>query len=90
MVTIIFQMTFGVYISYNHSFGVVEFFVVLVLALISFMLILAIKASIELAQSLYKKMDTTNIQNMKLLDDMNVGLIILRKDEAVENTQFLT
>ena len=75
----LFEMVFGVHIAYNREIGWKEALMVIVYAIITFFLMAAFGAVFDHVSQLYSRLDFINDENMKLLNGMHEGVLILSK-----------
>lgn len=75
----IFEVYFGVHIAYDRHFGTPEAILTVLYVTITLLTIAALSALFEHISNLYIRLDFTNSENIKLLNGMHEGLLILSK-----------
>ena len=83
--TVYFEMIFVVYYAYDRPIGLADLAMVTSYAIVVMMLILGVAAIIEHVSSLYHRLSSTAVENLKLLNAMHEGLIIFRKPKTMMN-----
>ena len=74
-----FEMSFGFYIGYDRLFGIKEIIMTILYAIIIFLIMATFGVAIELVSELYLRLDFTNAENIKILNGMHEGVLILSK-----------
>ena len=74
-----FEMSFGFYIGYDRPFGPKEIFTTILYAIMTFLIMATVGMAIELVSKLYLRLDFTNAENIKILNGMHEGVLILSK-----------
>ena len=72
-------MTWGVYFAYKRDFGWVEAMMCTFYAIITFLVMALFGMVFEHISNLYKQLDFVNQENIKLLNGMHEGVLILSK-----------
>ena len=78
-----FEMIFEVHIAYDRPLDMSAFVMVTIFGIFSLIFLLSIGAIIEHVSSLYQRLKFTNVENVKLLNGMHEGLLILSKPDSV-------
>ena len=79
LITTCIELSFGVYIGYDRPYGPKEIILTTFYAIITFWIIAAFGAAFEQVSELYTRLDFTNAENIKLLNGMHEGVLILSK-----------
>ena len=74
-----FAMMFGFYIAYDRPLGISEALMSTVFAILSLLYMAAFRAFIQYVNQLNLSLKLTNSENVKLLNNMHEGLMILSK-----------
>ena len=79
MILTSFEMSFGFYVGYDRLFGMKEIIMTILFAIMTFLIMATFGVAIELVSELYLRLDFTNAENIKILNGMHEGVLILSK-----------
>ena len=81
----IFEVNFGFYIAYDRHFGLQEVIMNAAYTIMTLLVLATLSATFEQISSLYIRLEFMNSENIKLLNGMHEGLLILSKPEIFDS-----
>ena len=78
-IVVCLEMVWGVYLAYDRDFGWLEAIMCTMYAIITFLFMALAGAVFEHISKLYMKLDFVNEENIKLLNGMHEGVLIMSK-----------
>ena len=79
-----FELNFGFYIAYDRHYGMQEGLMCGCFTIMTLITLAALSAAFEHISSLYIRLDFINDENIKLLNGMHEGLLILSKPSTFD------
>ena len=82
-------MIWGVHFAYERDFGWVEALMCTFYAIITFLVMALFGVVFELISNLYKQLNFVNEENIKLLNSMHEGVLIMSKSKIFDGEREL-